>query len=264
MLAASEAFAALDALRELLADDAPFAFRHGGALHVSEVRMRALEALEHLYRAARRPASELGPVVVRRAMPAVEAVRRAQEALEPLGDERRQELASRAGAFLAARVRPASDEEGEALLAYRILQQMGHVAYREEAVDPETYLTQTQREVADTQLARERPRPHLCVFSGTGDLLGYVWREPKGRWVLDFAEVPVAKDAVYLTRSVLGGLDPGGVPRVARDAAGRPLRDADGALVLEGTIPLDTPDGCEVLRSLAAFLEDPFRVAILE
>lgn len=261
--AAAEAFPALDALRGLLADDAPFAFRHGGALHVSEVRMRALEALGQLYRAARLPADELGRVLVRKAMAGEEAVRRAQEALEGLDDGRRAEVAGRASAYLDQRVRPGDDDEREALFAYRVLQELGQVAYREEALDPTTYLTPTQREVAFSQLARERPRPHLCVLAG-GELLGYVWREPAGRWVLDFAGVPAAADAVRLTRSVLGGLDPGGVPRVVRDAAGRPRRDEDGALVLDGVVPLDAPDPAEVLRSVAAFLEDPFAVALIE
>ncbi|MCO5170782.1 MAG: hypothetical protein M9894_31020 [Planctomycetes bacterium] len=262
-VAAAEAFDALDAVRGLLADDAPFAFRHAGALHVSEVRMRALEALGQLYRAARLPAGELGEVAVRKAMPGEEAVRRAQEALEGLDEARRAEVAARASAFLDDRVRPASDEEREVLLAYRVLQELGRVAYRQEELDPATYLTPTQREVAFSQLARERPRPHLCVLAG-GELLGYVWREPAGRWVLDFASVPAAADALHLTRSVLGRLDPGGVPRVVRDAAGRPRRDDDGALVLDGVVPLDAPDAREVLRSVAAFLEDPFAVALIE
>ncbi len=261
--AATEAFEVLDALRALLTDDAPFTFRHGGATHVSEVRMRALEALEQLYRAGGRPAEELGRVKVRKAMAAEEAVRLAQEALEPLDDARRQEVAARASAFLDERVLP-TDDEREALLAYRILQELGRVAYREEAVDPASYLTPTQREVAFSQLARERPRPHLCVLSATGDLLGYVWREPGGRWVLDFAPVPAAADAVRLTHTVLGGLDPGGVPRVAHDDAGRPRRDEDGGFVLDGAIPLDVADPRELLRSLAAFLTDPFTALVVE
>ncbi len=261
--AAAEAFDALDALRDLLADDAPFTFQHGGAALVSEVRMRALEALEQLYRAGGRSADELGRVTVRKAMPAEEAVRLAQEALEPLDDARRQEVAARASAFLDARVRP-DDDERETLLAYRVLQELGRVPYREEAVDPKTWLTPTQREVAFTQLARERPRPHLCVLSGQGDLLGYVWREPSGRWVLDFAQVPAAADAVRLTHTVLGGLDPGGVPRVVHDDAGRPRRDDDGSFVLDGVVPLDAPDPRELLRSLGAFLTDPFAAVLVE
>lgn len=261
--AAVEAFDTLDALRALLTDDAPFAFRHGAGTHVSEVRMRALEALEQLYRAGGRPAAELGRVTVRKAMPAEEAVRLAQEALEPLDEARRQEVAARADAFLEARVQP-TDDEREALLAYRVLQELGRVPYREEAVDPATYLTPTQRDVAFTQLARERPRPHLVVISATGDLLGYVWREPAGRWVHDFAQVPAAADAVRLTHTVLGGLDPNGVPRVVHDAAGRPRRDEDGSFVLDGTVPLDAPDPRDVLRSLAAFLTDPFETVVVE
>lgn len=262
--AAGEAFGALDALRGMLADDAPFTFEQGGARFVSEVRMRALEALQHLYRVGGRPASELGRVTVRKAMPAEEAVRLAQEALEPLDDARREEVAARAAAFLDAQVLP-QDDEREALLAYRILQELGRVPYREEEVDERTYITPTQREVAAAQLARERPRPHLVVLSRAGDLLGYVWREPaQGRWVLDFAQVPAAADAARMAQSVLGGLDPGGVPRVVHDAAGRPRRDEDGSLVLDGVVPLDAPDPREALRSLAAFLTDPFDAAVVE
>jgi hypothetical protein len=252
----------LDDLRALLADDAPFVFQRAGQGYVSEVRFRVLEALQGLYRQAGR-APDFGPVQVRKAMPAGEAIVAAQAALKSAGPARGEDAATRAARFVQERVRPAPDER-EAAFAYRVLQELGQVAYRTEEVDPATYQSPLQREVAASQVSAERPRPHLRVSSGDGGrVLGYCYREEAGaRWSLDFADDPEAAEAAYVVERFLTA-DPAGVPRVLHEG-GQPRRNPDGSLVLEGTVPLDTAQPVELLRSLQPFVQDPYQAEVVE
>jgi len=254
----AEADGRADDLLPLLADDAPFVFERGGVTRVGEVRFWTLDALQGLYRAAKR-APDFGPVTVRRAPSADEVRSQAWAALSGL-DTVSSAGASSAGAsrtealaavdlFLDTRVLPAESERA-LLRDYRLLQHLGLLDYRLEEVDPATWLTPLQAEVAASQLVSARPLPHLQLSQG-GRTLGYIYREG-GRWALDFSEDHDARRAARRATQVLTGIDRRGVPRVLFSADGAPQRSADGALVLDGVVPLDGPP-VEVLRSLAAF-----------
>lgn len=258
-------------LRELLADSAPFRFMHGSRGHVSEVRMRVLDALQTLYRSAARP-PDFGTVLVRKGMAddVVESAVAELYAQSPPGSLNA--LAARA-AREVARYQPADDDERQILEGYRLLQIANRIAYREEEVDPKTWLTPLQSEIAASQMTPDRPRPHLVVSAGSEDserkadkedspVLGYCYRSADGKYCLDFASVPAAVEAEYFTRTFLFESEPGAMPRVCFDDDGRPLKNPDGSLVLDGSMPLDETDALEVLRSLAAFVEDPYLVRI--
>lgn len=230
-------------VRALLGDDAPYTFPHGPRAMIGEVRSAALVALQAIYRRARR-APDFGPVTVRRAMPADEAIGAAAglpAAAWAAADTR-----------LAERVRP-DPADREAARAYAALQAAGKVDYRVEEVDPRDWLTPLQREVSASQLQSQRPRPHLRVATAArpDETAGFVYREGT-RWVFDFAEGAPNQRARAFFREILRA-DRAGMSRPARDAQGRPRRNADGSLVLDGTIPLDTPDPTPVLSALAAF-----------
>jgi hypothetical protein len=251
---AEETGAGIAAVFGALEDDAPYAFDHGDQRMISEVRMRALVVLVALCRLNGRP-FDFGPVSVRRAMSADEARERAAEAMEEAEEPGRARIA--AEDFLEARVQPAARDR-EALLAYRILQVLGAVDYQVEEVDPETGLTPTQAEIRASQMAGERPRPHLRVADAAGNTLGFVYREVGAkRFTLDFAEDTAAEAARRFTTSIFG-IERGGVPRVVFDEEGVPRTDDDGAFVLDGVVPLTCVDPKAVLRSVAAFLDRRF------
>jgi len=245
----AEADGRADDLRPLLADDAPFVFERGGVTRVGELRFRTLDALQGLYRAAKR-APDFGPVTVRRAPSADEVHSQAGAALAGLDTVSGVKALAAVDRFLDSRVLPAEPERA-LLRDYRLLQHLGLLDYRVEEVDPETWLTPLQAEVAASQLVSARPVPHLQLAQ-SGRVLGYIYRQD-GRWALDFSEDHDARRAARRATQVLTGIDRRGVPRVVRGADGAPQRSADGALVLDGVVPLDGPP-LEVLRSLEAFV----------
>lgn len=247
----------------LLDDTAPYVFAHGTALMISEVRFRALEVMQSLYQRIKK-APDFGPVQVRKAMPAEEAIAQATAALRPLKPDARADLEAQVEATLNTHVRPPADHE-DACRAYLVLQLLDQVPYRTEEVDPTTWMTPLQAEVARSQLQSSRPLPHLRVAlkESPTDPLGYLYREQPGRrWTLDFAEGPAAARAVRLTRRFLTSLDARGVPRVLHDADGQPLRNPDGSFQLDGAVPLETQIPEELLQSMAAFLSKFFEVVI--
>lgn len=195
----------LSRLRALLPDDAPFVFRRAGHALIGEVRFAALDRLQTVYqRSGRRP--DFGAVVVRKAMPAADAARHAGQALTRVPASAREAVLAAADAFLSARVQPPAGA-WPALRAYRALQQLGLIGYREEEVDPDTYRTPLQTEILRSQMRRPRPTPHLRVFAAAdpGLTLGYVYKSPadQTRWGLDFAEGGEARAA---QAQVLGAL----------------------------------------------------------
>ena len=188
------------AMAKMLNDDAPFLFGHGGEQHISEVRMRALVALQDLYR-QRGLDWDLGPVPVRRAMPAAEAQREATLALAQLPEKGRRLCLYEAEAYLDERVQP-FDRQRPALMAYRVLQQLSRVHYELQEPQPGSLLTPLQLEVQQSQLQSERPRPHL-KFSGATGVLGYVY-VTGDQWVLDFAEGPESERVEDAIRQTIG------------------------------------------------------------
>ncbi len=240
----------VDSALTLLADDAPYLYAHAGRSFIAEVRADALLTVQALYRAAgRRP--DFGPVTLRKAMPAQDAAAQAASILEALPPEQRSALLERVDAHLDAQVRP-DDFERSACRSYCTLQLLGRVRYQQQAVDPVTLLTPLQAGVAATQVRTERPRPHLR-FNGPDGPVGWLFRRD-GRWVDDLAESPAAPRIRRMVRS-FATADHGELPRVVGAAEGHPRRNADGSLVLDGTVPRDVADPFEYLASLAAFLD---------
>lgn len=256
---AGEAFhELLPELEALLRDDAPYLFQHGEHAMISEVRLRALAALERIYRrSGRRP--DFGTLSVRKGMSATEAHRRAAEALAECSVAEQAQLLARVDAFLITRVNPTAAER-EALRDYRVLQELGLVEYRHEAVDPETYLTPLQEEVRLSQMRGQRPCPYLRVASlgNPGRTLGFVYRDVQSRqWAIDFAECDEAEEAADWVREMMT-LDPGGVPRVQRDRHGKPLLDEEGGLRYDGVIPLETRDEVALLQSIHSLISERY------
>ncbi|HJN74524.1 MAG TPA: hypothetical protein QGF58_11375 [Myxococcota bacterium] len=192
-----------DAMVGMLNDDAPFLFKHGDAMHISEVRMRALVALQDHYRKAGR-AWDLGPVPVRRAMSAADAEKKAMAVLASLPERGRKLCLHEAEQFLDQRVQP-FDKQRPPLRAYRVLQQLSRVRYEIQEPLPGSLLTPLQLEVQESQLVSERPRPHLR-FSGSSGVLGYVY-VAGGKWVLDFAEGAESEALEGSVRAAIGQRD---------------------------------------------------------
>lgn len=189
-----------DALAGMLNDDAPFLFGHGGKRHVSEVRMRALVALQDLYR-RKGLTWDLGAVQVRKAMSAADAEREALAALARLPEKGRNVCIAEAEGFLNSRVEP-FDRDRAPLRAYRILQQLSLVTYELQEPLPTSLLTPLQIAVQQSQLQSERPTPHL-KFSGTVGAVGFVYVDA-GQWVLDFAEGPEGERIQAEIRAAVG------------------------------------------------------------
>ncbi|MCB9727091.1 MAG: hypothetical protein H6744_03075 [Deltaproteobacteria bacterium] len=193
-------------------DDAPFVFRWGGTARVGEVRFAAVNAVGRLYARAEAPPA-LGPVAVRRAMAADEALRNAEEALAALPDEGRESLLALAQSEVAARCRP-DEADRKVVQAYRVLQRLGAVPYQWQELDPRTLTTPLQEAVRASQLVSARPRPHVRV-ADRGDpdrTLGFVCVGEDGGWAVDFAEVFDAQDAeeaaVWVLQRQADGVDP--------------------------------------------------------
>lgn len=248
----------LPELEQLLHDDAPYLFQHGEHAMISEVRARALSALERMYRrSGRRP--DFGQLSVRKGMAAVEAHSRAAEGLARCSAAEQERLLRRVDEFLITRVNP-EPAEREALRDYRVLQELGLIEYRHETVDPVTYLTPLQEEVRLSQVRGQRPCPYLRVASlvDRKRTLGFVYRDVQSRqWAIDFAECDEAEEAADWVREMMT-LDPGGVPRVQRDRQGQPLRDAEGGLLYDGVIPLETRDEVALLQCIHSLISERY------
>lgn len=169
-------------LRALLTDASPYVY--GAKPVIGEVRFAALEALQAIFYAARR-VPDFGPVVVRRPMPVEDADWRAGQ----LSAEERRRVAEAVEQTLRTRIVPTPQHE-PALRAYSLLQALGQIEYRDDAVDPRTYATALQEEVRQAQVAKPRPRPHLRIADGddASRTFGYLYRDARGIWAIDFAE----------------------------------------------------------------------------
>lgn len=244
-----------DRLVAMLRDEAPYVVATASGAVVSEVRAAALEALTHLYRSVGR-APDFGPVVVRRAMPVDTVLAESARALARLDIAKRARIEADARAFVDAKVMP-RDDERTAVEAYRALQALGDVYYAVEEVDATTWLTPTQAAVAATQVASARPLPHLRVTArdGSGRIIGYVFRRDGEREVeVDFARDLAASEARAFVERVLTEVDPAGVPRVLRDAAGAVRRNPDGSFVTDGIIALASENRVALLDAVAAYV----------
>jgi hypothetical protein len=238
----------------LLDANDPYVFDLRGEAQIAEVRANALETLEELL-AESGATPDFGAVRVRIPMPVKEAMARADAALAALALEERARVQERVDAWLAAH--PPFDEERAALGAYRALQELGLVEYRTEHVDPVTLTTPLQEEIYASQTRSPRPTPHLRVAHAArpDKTLGWLFRDPvSGEWRLDFSRAREAQAAAEMIGGVMTDYDPGGVPRVLRDAAGAVVYDPDGSILTDGIIPLDTDDPVELLRSVEAFV----------
>ncbi|MBI4943790.1 MAG: hypothetical protein HY830_23865 [Actinobacteria bacterium] len=185
-------------LLPLLDDDAPVVRSHGGRRLLVEVRAVALVALQDRHRGARH-GWPYGPVVVRRAMPADDALAQARAALDALDPAERAAVTGRVTTTLAERVGPAEDD-ADACRAYCTLLALGLIPHEVQEVDPATLLTPLQVAVHRSQLVSPRPVPHLRFDSPDGPV-GYLYRE--GTWVHDLDESPLGRDvARFLERLV--------------------------------------------------------------
>lgn len=179
----------------LLSDDAPVVREHAGLPHLVEVRAVALVALQDVHRAAG-GGWPYGPVTVRRAMPAHEALGRAH-ALADRPDAAG--LRAAAAQWLDARVGPPPADR-EACLAYGVLRAAGVLEHEVQDVDPVTLVTPLQAQVHASQLVSPRPLPHVVL--GDGDrVVGYLYRA--GGWVVDTDESPGGRAARRLVEEVL-------------------------------------------------------------
>jgi len=243
----------IDELRDLLEDDAPFVFTHGGRRMISEVRFAALSALQALYRGlAREP--DFGPVLVRKATSVEEALAQAATADAQLEQAERARLNKSVDDFVQTRVRPDA-RDAEAVRAYRLLQELGRLEYRREEVDPISYMTPLQAEVSASQLTSSRPKPHLRFVSiADGRTLGYLYKSD-GRWVQDFAEDAEAGEVRSFLDKVFT-IERGAIPRVRFSDSGQPLLDDVGAFVFDGSTSLADGEAVELLRSVQALMGD--------
>lgn len=243
----------LPRLREMMREDrAPFVITRAEAL-VAEVRFAALSAVEALY-GNRGLTPDFGPVPVRKAMNAEEARQQSREAMSEQSPAQAADVRARVSAFIDARVKPLAQFR-EAIYAYCTLQELGHVSYRREEVDPQTYMTPTQEEIRRSQLQSPRPLPHVRVASryDPSRTLGFVYRDDDGQWSLDFTE---GFEAANAESRAIGALtmERKSLPRVKFRDSGEPIRSTDGSFVLDGSIDKKTGDPNELSRSLAAFI----------
>ncbi len=186
-------FAAVPRLQSMLADDAPVVARARRPI-VFEVGMFALTVLQRLYRAAGRQA-DFGPVRVAKAANLVDVEGLAEFALGELTPERRTDVVARAEQDVADLIRPPA-EDVKPVLAYRILQLLGRIDSRVEDLDPDTCLTPLQEEIFASQVASERPRPCIRIRTlGADRTVGWVFRDPRGEWVVDVSDHPLGQDA---------------------------------------------------------------------
>lgn len=240
-------------LLPLLGDDAPYLFAHAGRGFIAEVRADALVAVQDLYRLTGR-SPDFGPVTLRRAMDAEDAQAQASDLLAAMQPAAREQLLARVDLDLAERVQPQAFESS-ACRAYRVLQELGRVDYVRQQVDPVTLLTPLQSQVNISQVQSQRPRPHLR-FDGAEGAVGFLYRDGS-RWVQDFSEAPEARRIKRMLGSFMRA-ERGQLPRVVGAAEGKPSKNADGSLVIDGTVPRDVADPADYLASLAAFCEGLF------
>lgn len=226
--AAASAAGARDLLPELermaREDDAPFVFRWGGLQRVGEVRFSAVNAVGRFY-ARLQQASALGPVAVRRAMLGSEARAAAAEVLNALAEGERRALVAAAEGDVEACCGPA-EAERDVVLAYRVLQRSGQVAYEWQELDPRTCTTPLQEAVRASQLTSARPRPHVRIAdrADPARTLGFVCTGSEGGWEIDFAEVFDAQDAEEAALWVLRGQQDGVDARAGLEAVVLGLR----------------------------------------
>ena len=245
---------AIPRLVELLADEAPVI----GQDDVGEVRQLALAALQRLHWKARRPL-QVGEVLVRPTWPLGEMREAYSRAIAELSPDRREAVHARADDYLARRVQPSAYTASDAR-AYRVLQELGLVAYQRQTADPVTLLTPLQAELYARQVAKPPPLPRVRVALREHPDTTIGWIHFDGgtrRWTATFSEHPARPDAEAIlleAMPVQGGV----IRRVVHDQRGQPVRGADGKLVIEGEIRLDSGDQLDILRSYAAFLGRTF------
>ena len=246
-------------LRELLGDASPFVFAHGTKLVIAEVRFTVLEALQTMFHNQKRT-PDFGTVTVRKAMPVDEAIERASH----LGDHERRRVAEAVEATLRDHVVPAPDDE-PALRAYAMLQALGLVEYRHEQVDPHTYSTPLQEEVRRSQLVRARPRPHLRIadLADPTRTFGFVYRDPRKLWAVDFAEGVQSSYVREHAVAVLSSARDGKLHRVRVDADGRTVRNPDNTGAFEGEVELMGDDLLGVLQTVRAYFEREYTTEIV-
>ena len=245
----------------LLDDDAPVVQANKAErLEITEVRAAALIAIQDRYRAGRR-SWDLGPVIVRAAMPAEHALHRATDLLVAVPADQRDVLLADVDRVLTERVQPLPEHD-DVCRAYVLLQALGEVPYLRQLPDPPTLLTPLQLDLEAWANAGPRPRPHLRFDSAVG-CLGFLYRDhAPGSWVIDLDDGPRGRAVRSYLELVLRS-ERGGVPRVRFADDGRPRVRSDGRLVVSGILPHDTPDAIEYLRTVAAFVGRRYPVELV-
>jgi len=132
---------------------------------------------------------------VARPRPLQEILEEARTGLAELTEGAAREIREQAEFDVWTRARPRLGE-GEGEIAYRVMQLLGLTKADEQPVCPHTLLTPLLEELHRSNLASERPAPHLVVSHVDRDdlTLGYVLMDGEGP-VLDFASTPVARVA---------------------------------------------------------------------
>ena len=217
----------------MLTDDAPYLFQHGEKVMVAEVRAQVLAALERMYRrASSKP--DFGPVLVTRALKKEDVFLLSEGALNQKTDAEQKALLSEARQWVQAHVQPAK-KDLLLTICYRVLQLLSLIPYKREEVDPVTFPTPTQEEIRISQTVRQET--------------------PKGAWVFDFAECDEACQADEWLRRAMD-FSKKGVPKIARDRHGEPIRQKNLAWKHDGIVPFNTDKPVDLLSSLEIQLRD--------
>lgn len=193
VVAAGEQFAAIPHIKKMLHDDAPLVHR-GAREYVFEIGMHALAVLQGLYRVGAKPL-DFGPVRVLRGMPVAEVEQRATAALAGLSEEAKRALFERVDGEIEERVCPPKRDRA-IVRSYMVLQHLGLTPSEEQAVDPQTYVTQLQEEIYASQATHAPTAPHLRI--GTAEprrTLGWVSIAATGALRVDVSEHPLAQEA---------------------------------------------------------------------
>jgi hypothetical protein len=234
-------------LRDLLVDSSPVVTYRGKRAGIGEVRFTALTALQRILLHHDKP-MDLVVVVVRKVMFA-----------DDVEDDVVRGIAPRVDEILRDRVQP-DDEDLALVRPYLVLQCLDRIDYRREPVDPITYATPLQEEVRASQLVSPRPRPHLRVADAANAerVFGYVYRNDRGFYTLDFAEGPGSDRAVWILSAILQSR-----LNAVVLVDGETARNPDGTAQLGDLLNLRTADPVLALQSLRVYVERRYHTTIV-
>ncbi len=230
----------VDAIGELLGylDDDRLVVIGGDAPSVVELRMVALEALQHI---SRYNDVDVDIGRIRIAMPV---------AVADLLDDPPADRATAARAAIAE---------------YERRRQNGTIVSEEHVSDPVSRSTPPQERARVFTTPPAPPPPYLRIAARQDRerTLGYVHHPADGPWRYDFARTQEGARAKQDLIMLVGRLGADSLPKVRVDDGGVALVDPGGALQLDGTIDDESADRVTYLRSLAAFADALFTTEVV-